>query len=179
MENVIKQAKQGDQVAIEQIVAQYKGLVRSLANRFYLVGGDKDDLLQEGMLGLYFAVTNFDQTKGSFPSFAKICIKRQILDAVRRDSAEKNKPLDNYVELDNVDWMEDSTSLLENLVQREYAEKINHVIANVLTPFERKVITLFAQGYSYEDIAEQTKKTYKAVDGALQRARKKLLEIKE
>lgn len=178
-QDIIQRAKNGDSLALEELVSQYKGLVRTFANRFYLVGGDKDDLLQEGMLGLYLAVTNYDQTKGSFPAFAELCIKRQIVDAVKRDSASKNKPLSNYVDLDFALNVEDDSNPLESLLHKEYAQKVAKVIAESLTPFERTVITLFSQGYSYDDIAEKTNKSYKSVDGALQRARKKLLEIKE
>lgn len=178
-QELIEKAKNGDSVAIEQLVAQYKGLIRTLANRFYLVGGNKDDLLQEGMLGLYFAITNYNQTKGSFPSFAQLCIKRQIVDAVKRDCADKNKPLYNYVDIDSALNLEDDCNPLESLLIKEQAQKVANIIAQNLTPFERTVITLFSQGYSYDDIAEKTNKSYKSVDGALQRARKKLLEIKE
>lgn len=178
-QDLIKKAKNGDSVAIEQLVAQYKGLMRTLANRFYLVGGNKDDLLQEGMLGLYLAITNYDQTKGSFPAFAQLCIKRQIVDAVKRDCADKNKPLYNYVDIDSALNLEDDCNPLESLLIKEQAQKVAKVIAQNLTSFERTVITLFSQGYSYDDIAEKTNKSYKSVDGALQRARKKLLEIKE
>jgi len=178
-QDLIQKAQNGDSLAVEELVAEYKGLVRSLANRFYLVGGDKDDLLQEGMLGLFYAITNYDQTKGSFPAFAELCVKRQIVDAVKRDSANKNKPLSNYVDISSALTLEDESNPLDTLLHKEHALKIAMVIANNLTPFERTVITLFAQGYTYEDIAEKTNKSYKSVDGALQRARKKLLEIKE
>ncbi len=178
-QDLIEKAKNGDSVAIEQLVAQYKGLIRTLANRFYLVGGNKDDLLQEGMLGLYFAITNYNQTKGSFPAFAQLCIKRQIVDAVKRDCADKNKPLYNYVDIDSALNLEDDCNPLESLLIKEQAQKVANVIAQNLTSFERTVITLFSQGYTYDDIAEKTNKSYKSVDGALQRARKKLLEIKE
>ena len=99
MDTIIQQAKQGDQIAIEQIVADYKGLLRSLANKFYLVGGDKDDLLQEGMIGLFHAIQDFNDQKGSFPAFVKLCVGRQLVDAVKRDNAYKNRPLLNYVEI--------------------------------------------------------------------------------
>ncbi len=178
-QDLIEKAKNGDSVAIEQLVAQYKGLIRTLANRFYLVGGNKDDLLQEGMLGLYFAITNYDQTKGNFPAFAQLCIKRQIVDAVKRDCADKNKPLYNYVDIDSALNFEDDCNPLESLLIKEKAQKVANIIAQNLTSFERTVITLFSQGYTYDDIAEKTNKSYKSVDGALQRARKKLLEIKE
>ena len=178
MDKIIEQAKKGDQVAIEQLVANYKGLIRSLANKFYLVGGDKDDLLQEGLLGLICAINSYDETKGSFPSFVELCVLRQILDAVKRDSAVKQKPLYNYVNLDvTVDWT-DGSNPLEKLLQKEYAEKVAKVLAEKLSPWEREVVTMFSEGYSYDDIVEATGKSYKAVDGALQRARKKLTEYK-
>ena len=179
LDKLIEKAKQGDQTAIEQLVVSYKGLIRSLANKFYLVGGDKDDLLQEGMLGLFYAITYYDEGKGAFPAFAQLCVLRQILDAVKRDGAVKNKPLYNYVEMDTVINLTDASTPLENLLQKEHADYVAQVIEQKLSPFERQVITLFSQGYSYDDIAAQTNKSFKAVDGALQRARKKLMEHKE
>ena len=178
MDKIIQEAKRGDQAAIEQLVANYKGLIRSLANRFYLVGGDKDDLLQEGMLGFVCAINSYDEAKGSFPSFVELCVLRQILDAVKRDSAVKQKPLYNYVNLDvTKDWT-DGSNPLERLLQKEYAAKVAQVINEKLSPLERQVVTLFSEGYTYDDIVTQTNKSYKAVDGALQRARKKLTEYK-
>ena len=177
MDTIIQEAKRGNPTAIEQLVSDFKGLVRSLANRFYLVGGDKDDLLQEGMLGLIHAINGYDESKGSFPSFVELCVLRQILDAVKRDSAVKQKPLYNYVNLDATkDWT-DGSNPLERLLQKEYAEKVARVIAEKLSPWERKVVTLFSEGYSYEDVAAITGKSVKAVDGALQRARRKLTEL--
>lgn len=180
MDKLIKQAKQGDQLAIEQLVNSYKGLIRAFANKFYLVGGNKDDLLQEGMLGLFYAITYYDENKGAFPAFVELCVRRQILDAVKRDNGVKQKPLYNYVDLDVAkEWTDDSANPLENVLQKEYSVKVADVINERLSSFERQVLTLFADGYSYDDIAEQTGKSYKAVDGALQRARKKLLEFKD
>ena len=176
----IKQAASGDEKAIEQVFNDYKGLVRSVANNFYLAGGDKDDLLQEGTLGLFYAVTHYDETKGAFPSFAKICIMQHIVDAVKRDSAQKNKPLYNYIELDQIENVATTSTPLVGLLNKEYSQKIADTIQNRLSAVERNVITLFVEGFSYEDIAEKTGKSYKAVDGALQRARKKLtLALKE
>lgn len=127
MDKIIEQAKCGNQLALEQIASQYKGLIRSYANKFYIVGGDKEDLLQEGMLGLYFAVLNYDEEKGSFPAFVELCVLRQILDAVKRDNGAKNKPLYNYVSIDDVsNIIADSSNPLENLLQREYAEKVSN-----------------------------------------------------
>ena len=178
MDRIIEQAKRGDQSAVEQLVANYKGLIRSLANRFYLVGGDKDDLLQEGMLGLFNAIQSYDESKGSFPSFVELCVWRQILDAVKRDGANKQKPLYNYVDLDETKNWADGSNPLEKLLQKEYAAKVAFVLNEKLSPLEREVVTMFSEGYSYDDIMTRTGKSYKAVDGALQRARKKLTEYK-
>lgn len=175
MDNVIKQAKIGNEQAIEQIVSQYKGLIRSYANKFFLVGGDKDDLLQEGMLGLFFAITNYDENKGSFPAFVKLCVLRQILDAVRSDKGVKNMALSNSVDIEEFKDREDCCATpLENLIEKEYFNKLIGLINTVLTPSEKIVLTLFSEGFSYDDIMLKTGKSYKSIDGALQRARKKL-----
>lgn len=174
MDNVIQQAKIGNEHAIEQIVSQYKGLIRSYANKFFLVGGDKDDLLQEGMLGLFFAIQNYDENKGSFPYFVKLCVLRQILDAVRSDNGVKNKPLANSIDIDEIKDYVDESSPLETLIEKEYFSNIMGLIDTVLTPVERIVLTLFAEGLSYVEISNRTGKSLKSIDGALQRARKKL-----
>lgn len=180
MDDLIERAKQGDESAVERLVADYKSMIRSLANKFYLVGGDKDDLLQEGMLGFFLAIHNYDESKGSFPGFARLCVMRQILDAVKRYSGANQKPLYNYVDLDAVADVSDSgPGPLDNLLRREYAQKISQIINEQLSPLERQVLLLFADGYSYDDIASRTGKSYKAVDGALQRARRKLIDSKE
>lgn len=178
MDKIVLEAKRGNQAAIEKLVSNFKPLIRSLANRFYLVGGDKDDLLQEGMVGLIYAINSYDETKGAFPSFVQLCVLRQILDAVKSDGAEKQKPLSNFVNLDVTKNFSDGSNPLESLLQKEYAEKVAKVIAEKLSPLEREVVVMFSEGYSYEDIMAKLNKSYKAVDGALQRARRKLTEYK-
>ena len=174
MKDTIQKAKAGDQSAMNEIFENYKGLIQSVANKFYLVGGDRDDLLQEGMLGLFHAVTNFDETKGSFPSFVKLCVARQITDAVKTDTSNKNKPLATYEELSAAESLLDESTPLEDLLKKEYSQKIRGIIDGKLTPIERQVLRLFSEGYSYGDIALRLSITPKSVDGALQRARKKL-----
>lgn len=176
MDTLIQEAKQGNPDALEQLVSDFKGLVRALANRFYLVGGNKDDLLQEGMIGLMHAINCYDDSKGTFPSFAKLCILRQILDAVKRDSAVKQKALRDYENLDEMQDLPDGSNPLDSLLQKEYAQKVAQILVDKLSPLEKKVVTLFSQGYSYEDVAKLLDKSIKSVDGALQRARKKLVE---
>lgn len=175
MEKLISLAKGGDQAAMNKIFDNYKGLIRSIANKFYLVGGDKDDLLQEGMVGLFYAVTNFDENKGSFPSFVQLCVVRQIIDAVKRDNSGKNRPLKEHMDISSLEDTADTQTPLGNLLEKEYSEKVSEIIEEKLTSCERQVIKLFAEGYRYEDIAAKLGKTVKAVDGAMQRARKKLL----
>lgn len=173
---LLKRAKEGDQAAIEEVYANYKGLILSVVNKFYLAGGNKDDLLQEGMLGLYFAILGFDGNKGSFPSFVKLCVVRQIIDAVQKDRSDKNKPLASCLEISAVSNLADGKTPLETLLEKEFSEKIVKIINENLSAKERDVINLFIEGYSYEDISEKLQISYKAVDGAMQRARKKLLQ---
>lgn len=175
MDELIRRAKFGDQSAMNEIFDNYKGLIRSVANNFYLVGGDKDDLLQEGMVGLFHAVTNFDENKGSFPAFVKLCVARQVIDAVKRDNSDKNRPLKEHIDIANLENMTAESTPLGDLLEKEFSERIEKITREKLTSVEQKVIKLFVDGYSYEDIATRLQITYKAVDGAMQRARKKLL----
>ncbi|MGN1066950.1 MAG: sigma-70 family RNA polymerase sigma factor [Candidatus Fimimonas sp.] len=179
MENLVLRAKAGEESAVEEIVAQYKGLIRAVANKFFLVGGDKDDLLQEGMLGLYFAILNFDESKGSFPSFVKLCVMRQLIDAVKKDNSDRNKALANYLDISLAENLPDDRTPLQDLLEKEAAQRVRNIIETQLSALEKQVVELFAEGYSYEDIAEKLGVSYKAVDGALQRARKKLLMFKK
>ncbi len=176
MEELIIRAKQDDSEAIEQLVSDYKGLIRYYANKFYLVGGNKDDLLQEGMLGLYYAVKYYDENKGPFPSFVRLCVLSQILDAVKRDNGANQKVLSECVGLDAVSTVTDGNDPLDRLLTIESAQNMLSVMDEQLTDLERRVVLLFASGYTYNDIARQVDKSRKAVDGALQRARRKLAE---
>lgn len=179
MEDIILRAKQGDERAIEQIASDYKGLIRSVTNKFFLVGGEKEDLWQEGMLGLYFAIINFDENKGSFPAFVKLCVTRQIMRAVTASQSAKNKPLSDSVDISLAENVADERSPLEKALEREFITRLTKAVEEQLSPIERQTAMLYAEGYSYEDISKILNKSYKAVDGALQRARKKLTAFKE
>ncbi len=175
-------AKRGDAAAFEQLVKQFKGLVRVTANSYYLADGDHDDLLQEGMLGLFVAINDYDETKGAFPSFAELCVKRRVLDAVRQSETVKLKRLSqtddvaySLVELSEAENIaDDGQGPLESLLSKERLR----ACLNALTVMERTVFTMFLQGYSYEDISQAVGKSVKSVDGALQRARKKLADLR-
>jgi len=176
---LIAAAKKGDAAALSELADNYKYLIRSVANKFYIVGGDKEDLLQEGMLGLFGAVNSYDENKGAFPSFVKLCVVRSVIGAVKK-AGDKNKPLANYVELSEIaDVPSEDAGPMEILEYKDLSEKLAYAIESDLTPLEKQTLGLFVEGYDYETICTTLGKSYKAVDGALQRARKKLLVIKE
>ncbi len=174
METILK-AKQGDASAMNDICTEYKGLVKSIASKFYLVGGDNEDLLQEGMIGLFKAVGNYDPNKGAFPSFVKICVLRQIIGVVKRANDNKNRSLINYVELSQIhDLAQIGGSPLDVLIEKEDEERFYKTITEKLSPLEKEAFLLFYIGYGYDEICQELGKSYKSVDGAIQRARKKL-----
>ena len=100
-------------------------------------------------MGLFYAITNYDEDKGSFPAFVSLCVLRQILDAVRSDSGVKNKPLSNSVDLEQIKDFADGSTPLEIVIEKEYFDRIARLIKTTLTPMERQVLTLFAEGFSY------------------------------
>ena len=174
LETILK-AKQGDLEAMNEICTEYKGLVKSIASKFYLAGGDNEDLLQEGMIGLFKAVGNYDPNKGAFPAFVKTCVLRQIIGVVKKANTNKNRMLTNYVELSQIyDLAQIGGSPLDMLIEKEGREKIHQIIQEKLSPLEREAFLLFILGYDYDAICIELEKSYKSVDGAIQRARKKL-----
>ncbi len=175
-DELILEAKSGDQNAMEQVFLRFKSVVRSIANSYFLMGGDREDLLQEGMFGLFKAVRDYQEGKNSFCTFAYICINRQIISAVKKYSGDKNKALQFYIPLENdlVAGISSNEDPLECTIAHEQREFLKQKISLKLSDFEQRVIHLFVTGYSYEEIAQNLNKSVKSVDGALQRARKKL-----
>lgn len=172
-------AKQGDEDALRQIMEQYRNLINRVTNSYYIVGGDKEDILQECMVGVFSAVCSYDESKGAFPSFVKMCIMRRVLSIIDKDSSLKSKPLSGYVELSAIAEVEGGHNPLDILIDREVASNLRQAIDTLLTPAERDVLLLFVEGYSYLDISAKLGITYKSVDGKLQKAKKKLSNIKE
>lgn len=171
---------QGDELAMNFILNKYKPLVRKKARPLYLMGGDNDDLIQEGMIGLYQAVRDFNHSKAaSFYSFAELCISRQMYSAITASKRKKHIPLNSYVSL-NGEYQENQEPLLlntnpENLVlDKEYLTMVEYEIERSLSTFEKKVLTLYLSGISYTEISDQLGKSSKSVDNALQRIRAKL-----
>lgn len=193
-EEIISGIRGGDTSGVDFLLEKYKNLVRKKARTLYLIGGDNDDLIQEGMIGLYKAVRDFQGEKdNSFIRFASLCVERQLYNAVKGANRLKNSPLNTYISLDvpmGVDEMTGETGqtlgeTLERtgmsnpediLIDRERVGKIEEYIRKYLSSFEQSVVNLYIDGMNYQQIAQQLGKTPKSIDNALQRIKKKLGE---
>ncbi len=187
-EQVVELSAEGDKEATEHILSKYKNLVRARAKDYYLAGADRDDLVQEGMIGLFKAIRDFDITKqASFRGFAELCIKRQILTAVKMASRQKHIPLNSYVSLSTTVYEEESERTLVEmlaeressdpeamLLRREKAEAMELEIAQKLSSLERSVLSLHLSGMDYREIAVELGREPKSIDNALQRIKRKL-----
>lgn len=191
-ENLIKLYLQGDENAIEIIMERYKNLVRKKAKAMYLAGGDSDDLIQEGMIGLFKAVRDYkDDRDASFATFASMCINRQMITAVTASNRKKNGPLNNYVSFDMPagNGKESDVRLVDTLlpeveqdpeqlwIDREHIEGLKKQMQKVLSKFEQQVLDLYIEGLDYIQIAEKLEKPPKSIDNALQRIRMKYAKI--
>ena len=182
-------AKRGDEQAIEYIMKKYKGLVRLKSRAYFIVGAEAQDVIQEGMIGLYRAIRDYDTVKkgASFRSFAEMCIKRQIITAIRTSRRQKHMPLNSYVSISSCsselevekgpfDILADSMSKNPEriLVSREELMRIQKKIDRILSNLEKEVLYLYIDGKSYEEIANELGKTFKSVDNTLQRIKRKV-----
>ncbi len=192
-EALVRQAQAGDGEAAERLCERYKDLVRGLARPYFLLGGDRDDLLQEGMIGLYNAILGYAPERGApFRSFAELCITRRILSAVKMAARNKHLPLNNYVSLSGrlTADPEDQRQLMDALplgaqnpedtfLQKEADAYMQSLLQERLSPFEKQVVELFLSGLRYQQIAEALSCSRKSVDNALQRVRRKIAEAPE
>ncbi len=177
-EELVRLCKTGDDNAFSALAERYIPVSRLHASRCSGIYTEKEDLTQEGMLGLIAAVYSFDENKGfAFSTFAGSCIKNRIISAVRTISSKKKIPLELIVPLDEKgDYAVSEQSPEESLISREQTERISGLIESELTQREKSVFMLYLQGLSYGQIAVKTASTEKSVDGTLQRVRKKLRE---
>lgn len=187
-EELVELAKLSDELASDELYHRYKNTVRRKARPYFLVGADRDDLLQEGMIGFFKAVRDYDRAKNdSFRPFAEICIVRQILTAVKQATRLKHSPLNQYESLYGPVFDADSDRQLMDVIgvssaldpaelflKNEFSKDFEAVIDTELTDFERAVLDRYLDGMSYAKIAQELERTPKAVDNALQRIRKKL-----
>ncbi len=192
-EKLIENVKQEDQTALNCLIERYNDLVTMKANKFFMVGAEKEDMIQEGMIGLYKAIKSFDTEKqNSFKTFANMCVERQLITAVKNSNRQKHIPLNSSVSLnsaayeDNEDMdkmdvldikmMNDPSDIIAD---REYFENMESKIKENLSSFELQVLKEYEKGKSYAAIAEKLNSKVKSVDTAIQRIRKKANKIKE
>mgnify|MGYP001074310459 CR=1 FL=1 len=174
---LVRLAQSGDNDAMERLCAEYKDTVRMLARPYFLIGADRDDLIQEGMIGLLGSVYGYDPDEGvRFETFATVCISNRIKSAVRNQLRSKHMPLNGYVDIDDVEISDDMSDPQTMIIMQERFEDLSESIEKKLTDLEKDVLRLHIGGHNYSSIAEMLSISVKSVDNALQRARKKLKE---
>lgn len=184
---LVRLAQSGDNDAMEQLCAEYKDTVRMLARPYFLIGADRDDLIQEGMIGLYKAVRDYEPGHDmSFRSFAELCIVRQIITAIKQATRKKHVPLNTYISFYKATDDENERTLIDTMpaartdnpeeliISRESMTDMTKMLDTMLTPLEKDVLELFLEGHSYQEIAAALGRRPKTVDNALQRIKKKL-----
>lgn len=171
-------SQSGDGQATDELVLRYGGFVRSRARGFFLVGGETEDLIQEGLLGLLSAIRTYKREENgkSFKNFAYLCVSNKIIDAVKRSKAKKNQPLNESVP---TAFVSQHTSPAfdpeEILISLDESKEVRQKMSAVLSDFEFKIFTLYMDGTSCAEICDATGKSAKSVDNAVQRSRRKLL----
>lgn len=187
-EELIHLIHQEDKHALDFLINKYRTIVQGKARSYFLIGADREDIVQEGMIGLYKAIRDFDKKKlSSFKAFAELCITRQIITAIKTATRQKHTPLNSYVSLDKPIFDEESDRTLidviagsksvspeELLVNQEKLVDMEQKLSELLSGFERKVLHLYLDGCSYQEISSRIDRHVKSVDNALQRVKKKL-----
>ena len=183
-------ARLGEEEAWRQLIQQYEPLLKKYIHSYFLVGGDKEDLYQEGLIGLCHAIRTYDEQQARFSTYAQLCVKRQMINAIRKDTRQKHQVLNTSVSFESdrmitltkhsaplSEVLEDPTSPIpeEAMVKRECYHLILSFMEKLLSPFERRVFLYYADGLSYEKIAQLLQRPEKSIDNALQRSKRKLL----
>ncbi|MBN6187446.1 RNA polymerase sporulation sigma factor SigH [Aneurinibacillus sp. BA2021] len=195
-EDIVELVRLGDSDALEYLINKYKNFVRAKARSYFLIGADREDIVQEGMIGLYKSIRDFKGDKlASFKAFAELCITRQIITAIKTATRQKHIPLNSYVSLDKPIYDEDSDRTLldiicgtrvtdpeELIINQEEYDDIEDKISEILSDLEQQVLLLYLDGRSYQEIAVDLSRHVKSIDNALQRVKRKLekyLEVRE
>lgn len=195
-EELIEQVHQGSTDALDFLITKYRLFVKIKARSYFLIGADKEDIVQEGMIGLYKAIRDFKGDKlSSFRAFAELCITRQIITAIKTATRQKHIPLNSYVSLDKPIYDEDSERTLMDvitspvtdnpeflMINREEYSHLEQKMSEVLSELEQQVLARYLEGQSYNEISEELNRHVKSIDNALQRVKRKLerhLEIGE
>ncbi|TGB00932.1 RNA polymerase sporulation sigma factor SigH [Halobacillus salinus] len=195
-EAIIERINQGQVQALDYLINKYKNFVRAKARTYFLIGADREDIVQEGMIGLYKAIRDYKEGKlSSFKAFAELCVTRQIITAIKTATRQKHIPLNSYVSLDKPIYDEESDRTLldviagskaidpqELIVNKEKFFDMEEKISELLSDLEKKVLALYLDGRSYQEISEELNRHVKSIDNALQRVKRKLekyLEVSE
>ena len=192
-EQIVQLAQAGEEPALVYLLNKYKNFVRSKARSYFLIGADHEDIVQEGMIGLFKAIRDYREDRlSSFRAFAELCITRQIITAIKTATRQKHIPLNSYVSLNKPIYDEESDRTLldmitegylanpeDVLINREDMSLIEVRIAQSLSPLERQVLAKYLQGKSYQEISRDMKRQIKSIDNALQRVKRKLAKIME
>ena len=184
-EELIIRYREGEQQIVDYLMEKYKNVVRSKAGRMFILGADKDDLIQEGLIGLFKAVRDYHAEKdASFRTFAQLCVDRQMYHAIQSSNRQKHRPLNSYVSMSSEEWENEVRTMLqqspENIViAQENAAHLESKIRNQLSKFENQVLDMYLDGDNYLTIADKMGKTPKSIDNALQRIKGKARHILE
>ena len=190
-ETIAELAREGDGGALEYLLNKYKNFVRAKARSYFLIGADREDIVQEGMIGLYKAIRDFRSTRlTSFRAFAELCITRQIITAIKTATRQKHRPLNSYVSLNKPVYDEESDRTLidviasgkisnpeEIFIGKEDFSTIESKMGKMLSPLEMQVLRKYIEGKSYYEVAGELKRSVKSVDNALQRVKNKLEKL--
>ena len=195
-EQLVEQVHLGNTDALDFLISKYRLFVKAKARSYFLVGADREDIIQEGMIGLYKSIRDFKEDKlASFRAFAELCITRQIITAIKTATRQKHIPLNSYVSLDKPIYDEESERTLMDIItspviddpeylmiNREDYRYLEQKMAEVLSELEQQVLIRYLEGQSYNEISEELNRHVKSIDNALQRVKRKLerhLELKE
>ncbi len=191
-EEIIKEIRNGDKQALTYLMNKYKEIVNLKVGKYFMVGAEKEDIIQEGLIGLFKAIKTFnDEKNNTFKTFANMCIERQLITAIKSSNRQKHMPLNSYLSLnmsayDNeeengaelMDTFDSKTieDPLETIINKEYYDEIEKSIDKTLSQFEKQVLDRYMKGESYVTIAKRLDSPVKSVDNAIQRIRKKAMK---
>ena len=189
-EEILNIIKNGDNQEIDYLITKYKNLVKIRARAYFIIGADTEDIIQEGMIGLYKAIRDYKKTDASFQTFAKICIDRQVMTAIKSANRKKHLPLNSYLSLNMLTYEEDSDKTYidkleeskilnpeEIVIDKENVKTLQEQINKNLSGLEKQVLKLYLKGKSYATIAQKLEKDEKSIDNAIQRIRKKIEKL--
>lgn len=177
-EELILSIREGNLEAEETLILRYAPFVRSFTRPYFLAGGDSEDLIQEGMIGVVKAITEFNSSRdASFSTFVSFCVRNRIYSAIRNSNRGKNSPLNNYVSFGEVAASGSLPDPVDAIINREAYSELMREVSKLLSKFEKSVLELYLEGLSYGEISERLSKTQKSVDNAVQRIRRKVSQL--